>query len=58
MKQPAVVHQASTVKELLTFFWKNRLWWMIPFVVTLVIVGVLIVLAQASPVAPFLYTAF
>ncbi len=53
-----VIHQASTVKELLSFFWQNRLWWMIPFVVTLIVVAVLLVLAQSSPVVPFLYTAF
>jgi len=53
-----VVHQAGTVKELLTFFWENRLWWMMPFVVTLVAVAVLLVVAQASPVSPFLYAAF
>jgi hypothetical protein len=53
-----IFHQASTVRELLTFFWKNRLWWMIPFVVTLMVIAVLLVLAQSSPVAPFIYTAF
>lgn len=58
MKPPKVLYQASAVRELLSFFWQNRLWWMIPFVVTLVIVAVLLVVAQASPVAPFLYAAF
>lgn len=48
----------TTVRELLDFFWKNRLWWMLPFVITLVVVAVLLVLAQSSPVVPFLYTAF
>lgn len=53
-----VVHQASTVRELLHFFWENRLWWMIPFVVTLIVVSILIVFAQTSPITPFLYVAF
>ncbi len=53
-----IAEQASTVRELMRFFWQNRLWWMIPFVVTLIVVAVLLVLAQSSPVVPFLYTAF
>ncbi len=53
-----VFNQASTARELVKFFWDNRLWWMIPFVVTLILVAVLLVLAQSSPVVPFLYTAF
>lgn len=48
----------STTRELFAFLWQNRLWWMIPFVVTLLIVAVLLVFAQSSPVVPFLYTAF
>lgn len=48
----------STVRELLKFFWDNRLWWMIPFVVTLIVVALLLIFAQSSPIAPFLYTAF
>ncbi len=48
----------ATVGELFAFLWHNRLWWMIPFVVTLLLVAVLLVFAQSSPVVPFLYTAF
>lgn len=53
-----MMEKLSTVRELFTFFWKERLWWMIPFVATLLIVGLLLVFAQSSPIAPFLYTAF
>ncbi len=48
----------STVGELFHFLWKERLWWLIPFVLTLLIIGAFLVFAQASPIAPFLYTAF
>lgn len=48
----------GVMRELLQFFWKERLWWMIPFVVTLLIIAVLLIFAQSSPIAPFLYTAF
>lgn len=50
--------RASTVKELLVFLWENRLWWIIPFVVMLLLVGILVVFAQTSPVAPFMYALF
>ena len=53
-----VKHRANTIKELLRFFWRERLWWMIPFVVVLVIVALLLIFAQSSPIIPFLYTAF
>lgn len=48
----------ATVKGLFQYLWRERLWWMLPFVVTLVVVGVLLFLAQSTPAAPFLYTAF
>ena len=52
------MEKLSTIRELFQYLWKERLWWMIPFVVTLLIVALLIVFGQASPVAPFLYTVF
>lgn len=48
----------STIGELFRFFWKERMWWLIPFIVALVILALLLVFAQSSPIAPFLYTAF
>lgn len=54
----SVASRASTVSELFVFLWENRLWWIIPFVVVIVIFGVLIVFAQTSPVTPFMYALF
>jgi len=48
----------SIIKELLQFMWEEKLWWMIPFVILLLIVGLLLIFAQSSPIAPFLYTIF
>lgn len=48
----------GVVGELFTFLWHERLWWMVPCIVTLVIIGALLVFAQTSPIIPFLYTAF
>jgi hypothetical protein len=44
--------------ELLSFFWRNKRWWVLPMVVVLLLMGVLLVLAQSSVIAPFIYTLF
>jgi hypothetical protein len=44
--------------ELLSFFWKNKAWWLTPVVVLLLIVSVLAIAAQTSAIAPFIYTLF
>jgi len=44
--------------ELLEFFWERKLWWMMPMILTLLLLGVLIVFTQGTAVAPFIYTLF
>lgn len=44
--------------ELLSFFWGNKRWWLLPMILTLFLLGALIVLAQSSAIAPFIYTLF
>lgn len=48
----------STIRELLIFFWEIKMWWMIPFVLVLIILGILIVFAHATPLGPLIYAAF
>ena len=48
----------GTAGELMQFLWQRKLWWMIPFVVTLLLVGVLLLVGQTTGVAPFIYTLF
>jgi hypothetical protein len=48
----------GTISELLGFLWERRLWWLIPMVAVLVTLGLLLVFAQASGIAPFIYTLF
>jgi hypothetical protein len=40
------------------FMKHNRKWWMIPTIGTLLLVGGLLVLAQSSALAPFIYSIF
>lgn len=53
-----LLSRGSTVRELLSFLWREKLWWLLPMVVVLVAVGALLVFAQGSAVAPFIYTLF
>ena len=47
------------VQEFVQFVWENKLWWITPIVLTLVLLGVLLLLTSgSSPVAPFIYTLF
>lgn len=44
--------------ELWTFFRVRKKYWLLPVIVMLVVFGGLIVLAEGSAVAPFIYTIF
>jgi hypothetical protein len=46
------------IKELWVFMRTRKKYWLFPIVVTMALLGVLIVLAQGSAVAPFIYTLF
>lgn len=44
--------------ELLGFLWEQKLWWLTPMVLVLLLLGLLLVFAQSSAIAPFIYTLF
>lgn len=44
--------------ELLQFFWQHKFWWITPMVVVLLLFSGLLIFAQSSAVAPFIYTLF
>ena len=46
------------LRDLIHFLWMKKLWWMIPMVIVLVLFGLLLVFAQGSGLAPFIYTLF
>ena len=45
----------STISELLAFLWGRKLWWLIPMVFVLLLLALLLIVAQASSIAPFIY---
>jgi len=48
----------SFVKEFLKFLKHNKKLWLAPVLLVLAIIGGLLVLAQSSPLAPFIYVLF
>lgn len=48
----------SMIKELWAFMRVRKKYWLWPIFVMMAVLGVLIVLAQGSAVAPFIYTLF
>jgi hypothetical protein len=48
----------SFIKELWTFLRINKKLWLLPIILVMVLMGGLLVLAQGSVVAPFIYTLF
>jgi len=48
----------SILKEFWQFLKVRKKWWLAPIVFVLVLLGLLLVLTQSSPVAPFIYTLF
>jgi hypothetical protein len=48
----------SLLNELFAYMGARKKWWLAPVIFILLIVGGLLVLAQGSAVAPFIYTLF
>ncbi len=48
----------DSLKDLWAFMRERKKFWMAPIIVVLVLLGTLIVLAEGSAVAPFIYTLF
>jgi hypothetical protein len=44
--------------ELLSFFARNKRWWLLPVICIVLITAVVVILAQSSALAPFIYTLF
>lgn len=49
---------AQLVPELFAYLSARKKWWLLPILLVLGAVGGLLVLAQGSAIAPFIYTVF
>ena len=48
----------SLLKEFWLFLRVRKKWWLLPTIVVMVLLGALLVFAQGSALAPFIYTIF
>ena len=48
----------SLLAELWAFMKERKKWWLLPIIVVMLLVGSLLVFAQGSALAPFIYTIF
>jgi hypothetical protein len=49
---------SSITRELWAFMRVRKKWWLLPIIVTMLLVGVLLLFAEGSALAPFIYTIF
>lgn len=52
------MNRTSLAAELWMFMRVRKKWWLLPILLVLLVVGALVVLAQSSALAPFIYTIF
>ncbi|MGD8497098.1 MAG: DUF5989 family protein [Gemmatimonadales bacterium] len=48
----------GVLRELLLFLKQEKKWWLLPILFVMILVGALLVFAQGSALAPFIYTIF
>ena len=48
----------ALAREFFAYMGARKKWWLLPVVLVLLIFGGLLILAQGSAVAPFIYTVF
>lgn len=52
------MNKFSIIKEFWEFLRTRKKWWLIPIVVFLLMLGVVLVAAKSSALAPFIYSLF
>jgi len=48
----------SIFKELWAFMRIRKKWWLLPILLMIVLLGIILIFAQGSALAPFIYTVF
>ena len=56
--QEGGVAKTGLVGEMWMFMRERKKWWLLPVIIVMLIVGTLLVFAQGSALAPFIYTIF
>ena len=50
--------RVSLIREFWAFLAQNKKLWMLPIVIVFIVLGILLVFAETSALAPFIYTVF
>lgn len=50
--------RSEEAKELIEFFWKAKMWFLIPIIIIILLFGFILIFAQTTGIAPFIYTLF
>ena len=50
--------KSGLLSELWAFMKVRKKWWLMPIIIVMLLVGALLVFAQGSALAPFIYTIF
>ena len=50
--------KSGMVSELWAFMRVRKKWWLLPIIIVMLLVGTLIIFAQGSVLAPFIYAIF
>jgi hypothetical protein len=53
-----VASRLRIAREFVGFFAQTRWWWLLPVIIVLLPLGLLLVFAQGSAIAPLIYTLF
>lgn len=48
----------SIFTELWAFMRIRKKWWLLPLIIMIALLGLVLIFAQGSPLAPFIYTVF
>jgi hypothetical protein len=48
----------TLAREFFAYMGARKKWWLLPVLLVLLVFGGLLILAQGSPLAPFVYTVF
>ena len=57
-KKGFVSRQFYLIGDIWNFMKVRKKWWLLPIIITLVLVGLLIVVGHATPLSPFIYALF
>lgn len=57
-KEIFIMGKLAIIKEFWDFLKVRKKWWLMPIIILLLLLGGLIIFAEGSAVAPFIYTLF